>query len=113
MLHARLHNAGMDARGRLKLVIDEKGLSARGVSLAAGLSDSMVHKFLTGQTRSMTVDNLEKIAKALGVSFRYLMFGDAEYENVVYIWDHIPERDRKKALRILEEFADIPVSDAG
>lgn len=96
----------MDLRARIEAVMAEKDMSARAVSLAAGLSDSMLHKYLTRQTTSITVDNLEKIASAMGVSFKYLVFGEAEHEKVVYIWDRIAERDRERALRVLEEFAD-------
>lgn len=84
----------------------EKGLKERRVSLDAGLSDSMLNKFLAGKTQSITVDNLEKIAKALGVSFRFLMFGDQEDEKLHYIWDYIPDRRRAQALKVLETFAD-------
>jgi transcriptional regulator with XRE-family HTH domain len=103
----------MDARARIKSIMAEKGLSARKVSLDAGLSDSMVHKYLTGQTDSITVDNLEKIAKALGVSFRHLMFGDPESDKVAYIWDRISERDRQRALRVLEGFVEEEPKSAG
>lgn len=96
----------MDVRSRIQKVLDEKGLKARSVSLAAGLSDSMLHKFLTHQTKSITVDNLEQIARALGVSMRYLWFGDEEHENVVYYWDKFSERQKRQALKILETIAD-------
>ena len=97
---------GMDARARIAKVLDEKGLSTRGVSLAAGLSDSMLHKFLTKQTKSITVDNLEKVAGALGVSLRYLMFGDEEHENIVYYYDKLPQREQKRAVRLLKALGD-------
>jgi transcriptional regulator with XRE-family HTH domain len=98
----------MDVRDRIRKILEERGLTARGVSLEAGLSDSMLHKFLTGQTRSITVDNLEKLANALGVSLRYLMFGDRQDDNLHYIWDHIPRRQKDHALRVLRTFSDIP-----
>lgn len=123
MLHARsssnLHcgfyaprwqNDGMDIRDRIRKVLDERpDLSPRNVSLAAGLSDSMIHKYLTGATRSMTVENLESVAKALGVNSRWLIFGDAPQmpdEKLVHIWDHIPQRRRDQALRVLEAFVE-------
>lgn len=103
-------NVPMDIRDRIRKVLDERpDLSPRNVSLSAGLSDSMVHKYLTGATRSMTVENLEAIAKALGVSPRWLVFGDGPAEpdgKLVYIWDHIPKRRREQALRVLEAFVD-------
>lgn len=92
------------------------GLTARSVSLEAGLSDSMIHKFLTGGTKSMTVDNLERVAEALGVNPRWLIFGDAPRfpdPKLAHIWDHIPERRRKQALKVLEAFADEDESQTG
>ncbi len=56
----------MDIRERIKVVIDRKpGLTLRNVSLAAGLSDSMLHKFMTGGTRSLTLETVDKLAAAL------------------------------------------------
>jgi len=97
----------MDLRVRIQAIIDQNpGLTYRKVSLDAGLSDSMLHKFMTGQTKSITVENLEAIARALGVSLRHLMFGHPDDDKVAFIWDHIPERRRQQALQILETFAD-------
>lgn len=104
----------MDLRERIQQVIDATpGATYRKVSLDAGLSDSMLHKFMTGQTKSITVENVEAIAKALGVSLRHLMFGEPDIANVSYIWDHIPEQRRKKALQALEAFSDIDDSASG
>lgn len=116
ILHYRLppdlvHDRPMDVRGRLRKIIDEKGLNPNKVSLAAGLSSSMVHKFLTEQTKSITVDNLEKVAEACGVSLRYLLYGDEEQSNVVYWYDKLNERDQRRVLRLMEDFAD--EADAG
>lgn len=53
-------------------------MSVRSVSLSAGLSDSMLHKFLTGQTDSLTIKTAEKLAEALGVDARWLIFGEGD-----------------------------------
>lgn len=112
ILHSRVapcgcDNKGMDLRDRIRAAIAAKeGATVRNVSLAAGLSDSALHKFLTGSTKSITVDSLEGIAKALDVSLRYLMFGDEDSENVTHIWDRIPARDKERARRILETLAE-------
>lgn len=82
-------------------------MTVRKASLEAGLSDSALNKFLTGQTRSITIETMEKIAAALGVSQRWLMFGDPEIENVTYIWDHIPDRRKRAAISALRALADI------
>lgn len=100
----------MGIRERIQESLDQKpDLSPRSLSLRAGLSDSMMHKFLSGQTRSMTVDNLEKVAEVLEVNPRWLIFGDSPMQpdpKLAYIWDHIPPARRDQALRVLETFAD-------
>lgn len=96
----------MDVRDRIRKVLKEDGRSEREVSLAAKLSDSMLNKFLTGQTRSITVDNLEKVAKALKVSFRYLMFGDPDDDKIAYLADRIPKDRKAQAIKVLETFVD-------
>lgn len=69
----------MDIRARIIGTIAEKpGLTVRSVSLAAGLSDSMLQKFLSGQTDSMTIKTAEKLAEALDVDARWLIFGEGE-----------------------------------
>lgn len=106
----------MDIRERIRQTLDESpGLTVRGVSIAAGLSDSMLHKYLTGQTRSMNVDNLEALADALGVNSRWLIFGDAPKlpdAKLVYIWDRIADLRREQALKVLETFADADQSQS-
>jgi transcriptional regulator with XRE-family HTH domain len=94
----------MDLRDRIREKIEESGLTERSASLAAGLSDSMLNKFLSGQTKSITIDNLEKIAAALETTVRYLLYGE-EGDNVVSIYSRIPEERRKHALEVFETFA--------
>lgn len=97
----------MDLRRRIQTIIDgNPDLTYRKASLAAGLSDSMLHKFMTGQTKSITVENIEAIAGALGVTLRHLMFGGPDDEKITFLWDHIPERRREQALQILETFTE-------
>lgn len=96
-------------RQRIQAEIDQRpDMTIRKLSLDAGMSDSALHKFMTGQTKSLTVDNLEKIAEALGISVRNLWFGAAEGEDdkLTYLWDHIAKKDRNRVLRVLEGFVD-------
>lgn len=96
----------MDLRERIEEEIAKRpGMTVRSLSLHAGLSDSALNKFMTRQTKSLTTDNLEKIAAALGLSVRQLWWGDADGK-VAYIWDHIPDNRKEQALRVLESFAD-------
>lgn len=82
-----------------------EGMTVRSLSLAAGLSDSALHKFMTGKTKSLTTDNLEKIAEALGLSVRELWWGNGDGK-IAYIWDHIPDERKDQALKVLEAFAE-------
>lgn len=86
--------------------MEEKGFSARRLSVEAGLADTTVSKYLSGSTRSITIENLEKCAAVLGVSMRHLMFGEPDSDNVVSIWERIPNRNRDQARAILKTFAD-------
>lgn len=95
----------VDARNRLKQLIESRDdLSYANVAKAAGLSNSAVQKYCTGAVQSMTIDNLEKIAKAAGVSMRWLLFGEDD-TNVISIFERIPRGQRKQALKVLETFA--------
>jgi transcriptional regulator with XRE-family HTH domain len=95
----------MDLRDRIKAKIDEiDGATVRSISLKAGLSDSMLHKFLSAQTKSITIDNLEKIAEALDTSVRFLLYGE-EGDNVTSIYRRIPDDRKKHALEVFESFA--------
>lgn len=110
----------MDIRDRIRQLLKEQDVTPRAISIKAGLSDSMLTKFLNpekrGGTRSMTIENLEKLAGAFEVNSRWLIFGDAPKltdEKLVYIWERIAERQREQALKVLETFADETERDAG
>lgn len=100
---------GMDIRARIRAVIaDHAGMTVRNVSLAAGLSDSALHKFLTGSTTSLTLDTVDKLAEALGVDPAWLAYGEGTPERATQIsaiFDRIAKDDQDKALRVLEAFA--------
>lgn len=99
----------MGMRARINAVLAEKpDLSVRSVSLAAGLSDSMLHKFLKGGTDSMTIKNAEKLAKALAVDPIWLIFGEGDRDaasEIEIAARNIPEDQRPQALRVLQAFA--------
>lgn len=99
----------MDMRARINVIIERTpGLSVRSVSLAAGLSDSMLHKFLRGGTDSMTIRNAEKLAEALNVDPRWLIFGEGDPDqatDISALFERIPQDQRAQAWRVLETFA--------
>jgi len=103
------HIQGMDIRARIRSIIDgNPEMTVRSVSLAAGLSDSALHKFLTGATESVTLKTVEKLAKALGVDERWLAYGEGEPDlasDIADTWERIPEDQKPQARRILETFA--------
>lgn len=82
------------------------GMNYRKLSLEAGLSDSMIHKFMTNSTQSMSIDKLIAVAGALNVDPRWLVFGDEiAHTALVKIWNTISEADKPRALAVLEAFA--------
>ena len=111
-LHSRspsqcCQNGRMDVKQRIKSIIDSReDLTIRNVALKAGMSDSSLNKFLNNAEQSTTLRSLEKIADALGVSLRWLMFGEDDQPQVIRIWDHIPQRKRADAIRVLSAFVD-------
>lgn len=102
----------MDIRARIQAVIDAKAeLTVRNVSLAAGLSDSALHKFLTGATNSMTLETVDKIAEALGVDPAWLAHGVGDPDRAGGVdsalqetWEDIAPDQRDQALKVLRTF---------
>jgi DNA-binding Xre family transcriptional regulator len=96
----------MDLRARIaEEIAKHEGMTVRSLSLQAGLSDSALHKFMTGMTKSLTTDNLEKLAEALGLTVRELWWGNDDGK-IAYIWEHIPEERKDLAHEVLQRFAD-------
>ena len=52
----------------LRRILEERGLSARGLSLAAGLAGDTVRNALSGRSRTTRPEALEALAEYLGVS---------------------------------------------
>lgn len=98
----------MDIRERIQAVIDRNPeLSLRKVSLAAGLSDSMLHKFMKGSTRSLTLETVDKLARALDVDAVWLAYGEGDPERageIDALLKRIPDDQREQAMRVLEAF---------
>jgi transcriptional regulator with XRE-family HTH domain len=103
------HIQGMDIRARILSTIEANpDMTVRSVSLAAGLSDSALHKFLSGATESITLKTLEKLADALGVDARWLAFGEGDPDratNISKLFDRIAQQDQESVLRLMESLA--------
>jgi transcriptional regulator with XRE-family HTH domain len=96
----------MSIRNRLdEAMASNSAMTYRKLSLKAGMSDSMVHKYMTGATQNMSTDKLITIAEILNVDPRWLIFGDTTPPNgVINLWDRIAEADKPRAIAILEAF---------
>ena len=101
------HNDAMSMRERIKAVIASKpDLSIRNVSLAAEMSDSMLNKFLSGRTESMTIRTAEKLAEALGVDAQWLIFGEGDPDRATDIAKKIEmltEQQQQLIQRLIDE----------
>lgn len=97
----------MSLRQRIQFVIDSRGdLTVRSVSLGAGMSDSALHKFLTGQTDDMKIENAKAVATVLGVDPRWLVFGDGDPDLATDLAEQIKRMsDRRRELiqRLIDE----------
>ena len=99
----------MDIRRRIQHLIDkDRDLTVRNVSLAAGLSDSYLGKFLKGDVESLTLKTVDKLAEALDVDARWLAYGEGDperFSDISAIWERIHEEDRERARAVLAAFA--------
>ena len=106
---AQWQKLGVDIRDRINAVIAARpDLTVRKVSLAAGLSDSALQKFLSGATDSITLKTVDKLAAALEVDPRWLAYGEGDPDmagDIGAILNRIPADQREQALRVLEAFA--------
>ena len=83
-------------------------MTVRSVSLKAGLSDSMLNKFLKGRVQSLTLDTVDKVAAALEVDPRWLAYGEGDPEmasDLAALWRKIDKKARERARLVLEAFA--------
>lgn len=99
----------MEMRERLKTYIEETdGLSYTNVGKGAGLSNSAIQKFCTGATNSITIENVEKIARSMEVSLRWLLLGEGEPKSsngITYMYDRIAPEQQSLAFDILKRMA--------
>lgn len=97
----------MDEKRRIQEIIDSRDdLSIRNVALKAGLSDSALHKFLTVEDQSMSIKNLRRVAEAMGVSLRHILFGEHDGDEFADLFERIPTNERARAIAVLEALAD-------
>ena len=82
----------------VKFEMDFQDIQIKELSLKTGISKNTLDKYLFGKKVQPGVENAVKIAKALGVSVEYLVFGDSE------IGDNIPSIT-SESKDIIEKYA--------
>lgn len=73
---ARMMATMSEISDRISKAREVRGLSARGLSLAAGLSDGVVAQIERGDIKSPRGDALVSLAKALDVDVGWLLTGE-------------------------------------
>lgn len=58
---------------RLKLLIEEKKMSAYQVALGGGISASIISRYLGDENANPSLDIMQRLAKGLGISLSYLL----------------------------------------
>lgn len=72
--------ARVELKDRLKIALDARGMGAGTLERTAGLGNSVVGNLLWGRRTSPRPETLDKIAKALGVSYQWLATGEGPME---------------------------------
>lgn len=72
--------ACVTAADRIRAAIEARGLGVQTVEVLADTGRGSLHNLLSGRKKAPTVETLEKVAKALHVSFAWLATGEGEME---------------------------------
>lgn len=83
---------------RIKKIRINKGMSREQLAKRAGVSSKFVYEIERGM-KGMSAETLSKIAKALGESCDFLVYGEEKEED-----------NREKVLKIIEQFDDKQVT---
>lgn len=83
----------------------EKDMSYGELSKLTGLSKTTVYKYVTGNTRKIPVDNLNKIAKALNIDVMELFYADIDKNKVSF--PHVLTMDKGQVDKLSVAFVDV------
>jgi transcriptional regulator with XRE-family HTH domain len=92
-----------EIRARISARLAELSLDVKPASVKAGLGETTLRNYLKGMTNSLTFKTVEKLAGALDVTPRWILFGEDSPE-IVDIMDRIPGDRRDHALNVLRTF---------
>lgn len=73
MLHEFLPGKPGDARDRIRDILSFNGINQAELAEKAGISESAISRYISGQTDKMSVENIVAIAKVLEVSTDFLL----------------------------------------
>ncbi len=68
------------ARLRIKELAEERGLNQSQLQIRSGVTPPLLNRYWNNHTQSVALDQLEKIAKALGAEPGDLIVSEAVYE---------------------------------
>lgn len=68
----------MEVRDMIAKLMKDKEVTYAELEKRTGLPRSVLNRYVNGVTKKIPIDNLEKIAKALGVAPVYFVIGDIE-----------------------------------
>ena len=94
----------MTLTNRIQSRLDALSLKPRAASVRAGLNTHYLQKVLSGETKSISVDALLKLAEALETSPEWLLLGRGPDEmppgatELLNLYAQLPDLDRKSAL---------------
>ncbi len=98
----------MNMRDRIRERLEALSLTPRAASLKAGLNTHYLQKVLADPDKSITTDNLVKLAETLETSPEWLLSGvesevqDPDLRKVVSIWPKLLARDKAEFAEWLE-----------
>ena len=97
------YNRGMDMKQRIRDRMEELDLTAKGLSLAAGLNETYVRDLLKADIPNPRLNHIKALAKELRVSVEWLDTGKSSAE-VIDIWGIKLDRAKADDARSYLEF---------
>ena len=81
---------------RLSIAIEKSGLSYPELEKLTGIPKSSIQRYATGYTKKIPIDCMEKLADALNIDPKYLIFGEDEEKPA-------PTEDENDLLKVVKE----------
>jgi transcriptional regulator with XRE-family HTH domain len=102
----------MDIGQRIKLALEERGLSVREAAGIVGISVQAMHAWIRGEVRNIRPANLFAIADATGFSARWLATGEgtqramrSDLAALIKCYEMLDDRSRTMVLQVCQAAA--------